>query len=133
MTKKVKRFHRGVYFPEWTEESLDSFLQEVLQTGYITFSAHALKRTVEYTDEHGKSFLRFLLKCVKRNALSIQNVFEFYSVEEYIKKVCFRCSTEELPVDLVLVISRDATVITVFVVNRGDNHETMDKTLYEKE
>lgn len=115
----------------WYEESLNEFLAKVWETGYITFSAHALKRVVECVQEHGMVMLRFLLKCVKRNSLNISEVFEFYSVEQTVKKACFRCSAEELPVDLVLVISQDATVITVFVVNRGDNHDTLDRDLYE--
>lgn len=129
--KKIKRFHRDVYFPPWSEDSLAEFLSKVSEAGYVTFSAHALKRTSECVDEYGKSFLRALLKSVKRGSLNIGQVFEFYSVEETVKKACFRQSVEEISVDFVLVISQDATVITVFAINRDDNHDTLDAGLYE--
>lgn len=132
MTKRIKRYHRDIMFPEWTGESLEDYLSEIAQSGYITFSSHAVQNIVEYTDEFGKNLLRFVLRSIKRNALNPGNVFEFYASDTRIKKACFRCYSDSLPVDVVLVISRDATVITVFVANKGDFHATLDHTLYEQ-
>lgn len=131
MTKRVKRFHRDINFPDWTQNSLEEYLQEISQNGYITFSAHAVEGVVEYTQEYGRNLLRFILRSVKRNSLNLLDVFEFYATDMKVKKACFRCSSEKIPVDVVLVISRDATVITVYVANKGDNHATLDRNLYE--
>lgn len=132
MAKKGQRFHKSIYFPDWAENSLNEFISEISGGSGLSFSVHALTRVIEYTDEYGKSLLRFLIKSIKKNPLDINEIFEFYSSGEQVKRVCFRCLSEELAVDLILVISRDSTVITVFVTKKGDNHENMNQNLYTK-
>ncbi len=130
--KRLKRFHRDIYFPDWGKQSLNYYLGEILHNGSLTFSLHALEKIVDYSFDYGKNLFKYLVKVVDRKNFDIENVFEFYSNGETVKKACFRYSFSDFPVDLIAVISSDGVVITVYVTNKGDNHTTFDKNLYER-
>ena len=132
MSKRLKRFHRSVYFPAWSDESLLEYFKEVTGIGPLKFSLHALEKLSESVLEHGRAFLKAFLRIIRRNSLTLEGVFEFYAVDTVVKKACFRYALPDFPVDLVLVISADGVVITVFVVNKGDDHSTLDEKLYER-
>ena len=131
-SKSLDRYHRDVYFPDWTNTSLKGFAKGVQTHGSISFSLHALIKIVEYMVEYGKRFVMFLVKTIRQGVLKTENVFEFYAEEDVIKKACFRISSSEIPVDIVLVISADGVVVTAFVINKGDNHTTLDEKMYER-
>lgn len=128
--RNLDRYHRDVLFPQWYETSLNIFIRAVRSHGSITFSLHALEKTIEYSFEYGRTMFKFLLRSVRRNSLDPNSVFEFYASDEEIHRACFRYSFEEFPVDLVLVISADGVVVTVFVINKTDNHTTLNRNLY---
>lgn len=127
--KKIKRYHREIFFPDWAEESLKTYVKGVLSKTPLTYSIHALDKAINYAMNYGRIALLDALKSVY---LESDKVFEFYAVKEEIKKTCFRFSPETLPVDIVMVISADGVVITMYVINQGDNHTTLDKRLYER-
>lgn len=130
--KRLSRFHRDIFFPDWYENSLEEFLESLTRGGAITFSLHALEKSLEYSHEYGIRLKKYLSHIVKKDSLKSDNIFEFYSVEKIVKKACFRFSFEDFPVDLVVVISEDGIVITIYDTNKGDSHLTMDKKLYER-
>ncbi len=111
---------------------MHEFLSKISEGSGLSFSVHALTRVMEYSEEYGKVLFRFLIKSIKKDSLNIEDIFEFYSSGEEVKRAVFRCLPEELSVDLILVISRDSTIITVFVTKKGDNHDNMNKNLYTK-
>jgi hypothetical protein len=131
-SKGLKRYHKDVYFPDWASTSLKGFAKGVQIHGSIAFSLHALEKVVDYGTEYGKKFVKFLVKTIRQGILKTDNVFEFYAEDTGIKKACFRISSSEVPVDLVLVISADGVVVTAFVINKGDNHTTLDEKMYER-
>jgi hypothetical protein len=130
---KVNRYHRELYFPPWAEDSLKVYVKSLEERGGVMFSVHALQKVIAYSFEYGKQLLKYLLKSIKTTSFKTTDIFEFYSVDEVVQKACLRFSFEEFPVDLVLVISVDGTVITVFTIHKGDFHGTLDASLYEKE
>ena len=132
MNKKQRRFHKNVYFPTWADENLTEFTAKIKKQKSLVFSIHALEKTVGYSFEYGRKFLKYLMKSVRRTSLDISNIFEFYSTYGTVQKCCFRFSYEDFPVDIVLVISADGTVVTVFITNKKDFHTSMDDTPYEK-
>lgn len=127
--KRLKRYHRDIFFPDWTEVSVKRFIDGILSGKSITYSLHATEKLIDYSILFGKTVL---LKALRQVPLELGNIFEFYAVGEEIKKACFRFSFDEIPVDLTLVISTDGVVITLYVSNKGDNHTTLDKKLYER-
>lgn len=130
--KRLKRFHRQIFFPKWTEESLRAFLIEVRTHGSLTLSIHAVEKSWEYGTEYGRKFLKFMLGMIRGEALRRGELFEFYAYDQEIRKACFRVASEDLPVDLVVVISADGVVVTVWTINKKDNHDTLDEELYER-
>jgi hypothetical protein len=130
--KKLHRYHREIYFPPWAEESLDTFVSKVMSRRTVVFSVHALEKSIMYSFEYGKWLFKFLMKALKKTSLELPNIFEFYAEGQEVSKACFRLSFEGFPVDLVLVVSEDGTVITLFTINKGDNHVTLNENLYEK-
>ncbi len=127
--KNMKRYHRQIYFPEWAEESIQKYLKKVLSNTPITYSLHAVDKITEFCWVSGKSFVMDSLRNV---SLQEDKIFEFYASGEEIKKACFRFSAEDFPVDFILVVSEDGVVITLYVINQGDNHSTLNKNLYER-
>lgn len=133
MGNRIDRYHREVYFPPWYEESMKVFVGEILSTGPLTFSMHCVEKVMEYTIQFGKNFFQNLVKSIRRGVLDTEKVFEFYSTKGgNITKACFRFSFEKLPVDIVLVISSSGVLITMYTINEGDNHDTLNKKLYKK-
>lgn len=130
--RKLSRFHRDIFFPDWHGEALEQFLESLTKGGAITFSLHSLEKCVDYSHEYGIRLVKCIAQIVKKDSLSLENIFEFYSVEKRVKKACFRFSFEDFPVDLIVVISEDGVVITVYDTNREDSHLSMDKRLYER-
>lgn len=129
---KLLRFHRSIFFPDWAEKSMEVYLEKILARGNIVFSVHSVEKVVQYSFEYGKQLFKFLLKSLKREGLEASLVFEFYAVDEEIRKACLRFSFDGFPVDLILVISTDGTIITVFTSNKEDNHSTLNVKLYER-
>lgn len=129
---KQKRYHVDVHFPAWSKKSIELFIENLVKKGSLVFSVHAVEKIIGYSFEYGRQLLKYLLKSVKKVSIESSNVFEFYAVEENINKACLRFSFDEFPVDLVLVISSDGTVITVFTTNKGDNHGSLNIKLYER-
>jgi hypothetical protein len=130
--KKLKRYHHNIYYPDWAEESLSEFVRSIRAGNSITFSIHSVDKIVSETLEYGRQLFKFLLKAIKRTSLEADTIFEFYAFGEEVKKACFRFSFEAFPVDIILVISADGTVITIFTANKGDNHSTLNARLYER-
>lgn len=130
--KKLNRYHRDIYFPNWHEKALTKFIENIVANGSITFSIHALEKYTEYCYNYGRNLFKHLVKSVKKSSLDISNIFEFYAKEDYVQKACFRYTFGEFPVDLILVISADGVVITMYDTKKGDSHTTMDRKLYEK-
>lgn len=132
MKKKLKRYHRGIYFPPWAKESINEFLKNQRTQKSIVFSIHSVDKVVLEVLHYGKYLMEFLFKSIRKNSLKYENIFEFYSYEKEIQKICFRISYPEFPVDLIFVISAEGTVITFYTTNKGDNHDSLDVNLYEK-
>lgn len=129
---KLKRYHKGIYFPPWAKESISEFLKNQRKQKSIVFSVHGVDKVVLEVLRYGKYLMEFLFKSVRKNSLKYENVFEFYSKDREIQKACFRISYAEFPVDLIFVMSAEGTVITFYTTNKGDNHDSLDTSLYEK-
>ncbi len=132
MHKKLKRYHRDIYFPDWSQVSLEEFVGGIHSKGPVVCSLHAVENILRDCFQYGKRLFTYLMKSVRKTSFGIESIFEFYAVDREVKKACFRFSFERFPVDLVLVISADGTIITSFTTNHGDNHSTLDGSLYER-
>lgn len=133
MGKRIDRFHRDIYFPSTFDTSIKLFMDEIVALGPLTFSLHSIEKIVDYSFEYGKNFFQFLVKAVRRDSLNPEKVFEYYSSKNgKVTKACLRYTFEEFPVDIVMVVSANGVVITMYISNKGDNHATLNKKLYKK-
>lgn len=130
--RKVLRYHRDVYFPDWSVEAIQEFLKTLRKNGGLSVSIHSVEKIVNYCFQYGRQMLKYLLKSVRKSTFDVNSIFEFYAIDRRITKACLRFSFTEFPVDLVLVISADGNIITIFTTHKGDNHDTMNTELYER-
>lgn len=130
--KKLKRYHKDIFFPKNSDEILSNYVDSITKNRAITFSLHSVEKIVDYCVLYGKNLLKYLIKAVKSNHISADKIFEFYSYGDTVKKACFRYSFEDFPVDIILVISSDSVLITVYITNKDDTHNSMNKSLYAK-
>lgn len=131
-TRKLKRYHRDICFPDWYDEAMNDFLKTAVVKRSRVFSFHALEKIIDYCFEYGRVLMKFVDKSIKNNSMTKEQVFEFYHRNGEIKKACFRVSPKEFPMDIILVLSRDGTVITLYLTNKGDDHATLNRKLYEQ-
>lgn len=129
--RKVSRFHRDIHFPDWSEEVVSDFLQQIKRDKSLTFSLHSVDKTVDYVTAYGKVFWKRVKGLILNFDFKFSDVFEFYSLGKEIKKACIRVSTDKFPVDIVMVVS-DKNIVTLYCINKDDDHKSLNKSLYEK-
>jgi hypothetical protein len=128
---KLKRYHRNIFFPEIAEESLDFYINSLMDSGPITFSYHSVDKIISSVSEYGIVLWKCFSRIISNKFLSKEKIFEFYCDKfNETKKACFRFPLESFPVDLILVISNNGVVITVYLSNRDDNHDSINRNLY---
>lgn len=131
--RRLRRYHKDIFFPVWYETSLENFIGKISESGPISFSYHSVGKMISYVGEYGTVLWKKFSKIITNNVLDKQKIFEFYSdANTEVKKACFRYPIENLPVDLIMVISDTGVVITVYLTNREDNHESMNRNLYDR-
>lgn len=132
MSPRTKRFHSNIHFPPNWEELAKTFIESISRNP-IVFSMHSVDRITSYTDDYGNILWKHIVQTIKNGIGNSGTMFEFYLKDgNIVSKACFRYSFENFPVDIVMVISSDSTIITIMTTNKGDNHSTLDKTLYER-
>jgi hypothetical protein len=128
--KKLRRFHKDIFYPDWFEESIDVFTKG-LDGKQLICSYHATKRYESFSRQH-KKVIRDLLRTVNLEECK-EYIFEFCSNDNNeIKKVCYRFPTPELESDIIFVISSNAKVVTIFLNRNFDPHVSLQKDLYQQ-
>jgi hypothetical protein len=119
------RYHKKVFFPEGADAQLKTFT-DTLNTKAFTYSAHCLDN-IKYRTIDIESLLRYI-KGIKLNNI---NIFEFYTDDKgNIIKACFRLDYSLF--DVILVISKEKNIITIYTNNKEDKHSTLNEALYMK-
>jgi len=119
----MKRFHKEIYFPDTVK------LKELtarLNNKFWKFSSHSLDN-LKYRAMDNAS----ILKHVRDTKLDEENIFEYYRLDEGIEKVCYRIPYSHS--DIILVVSKDKTLVTVYLNSKNDNHVTLTQELYQQE
>lgn len=130
---KTGRYHRQIFFPNDFKELFREYYDVIYTKGPLTFSLHSVGKLSGYMGDYGKLFLFAISEIVTEGALVESGVFEFYTNKEgFIEKCCIRYSIKDIPVDIVLVISRSGVIITCYTINKDDTRNELDKRLYVK-
>ena len=130
---RTGRYHREVFFPSDFKELFKEYYDVIYAKGPLTFSLHSVVKLSDYITKYGTEFLTGISKVIISGALVEEGVFEFYTNKEgIIEKACIRYSIKDIPVDIVLVISRSGVIITCYTINKDDTRNELDKRMYVK-
>jgi hypothetical protein len=129
---KLRRFHIDVFYPEWSNDSILAFVEEVSKKQLI-LSYHAATKYRKLSRQY-KRMVMDLMENVNLKE-SINYIFEFYSDDRnQVKKACFRFpSNDEELSDIILVISSTGKIVTIFLNKNFDPRISLDRNLYEQE
>jgi len=119
------RYHKKVYIDPKDLERLKTFTERLntLKWGY---SEHCLENVKSRAID-----LEGLLRFIKGIELTAEQIFEFYLTEQSrnIIKVCYRVNYGLY--DIILVLNFEKSIITIYLNNVEDNHETLKRELYQ--
>ena len=113
-------YNKQVFFPIDHKDKLEQVNTSLNGKKYL-FTNHfieQLKQRFSNIEQVG-NFLKDL-------SLQYENIFEYYIEEGNITKVCYRLQyTKEQ--DIILVLSNNKTLISIFLNAVNDNHKTLNK------
>jgi len=120
----MNRYHKKVGFPEADKDRLEA-LNTYLNGQKWSFSEHCLENV-----QYRAIDLENLLKYISGLTLDSADIFEYYSSDDEIIKICYRVKYELY--DVILVLNQYKKIVTIYINEKDDNHITLDKTLYTK-
>ena len=90
-----------------------------------TYSSHCLDN-IKYRFIDMKNLLIF----IKNTVLIYEYIFEYYSQEKNIVKICYRIPYNK-DQDIILVLSQDKNIVTIYINSSEDRHITLKTELYK--
>lgn len=120
------RYHKKVYTEPEHWKSLKTITEQLNGLNW-RWTSHSLDN-LKYRTIGIEAILRFI-KGVK---LATEQIFEYYlSDTKDPEKICYRINYSE-DIDLILVINKEKTLITLYINSKDDGHETLKRELYCK-
>ena len=120
----MKRYHEKVYFPVNTSDNLKAF-NDKLNAMTWTYSLHCLDN-IKYRFIDLKEVMTY----IKNLKLDYKNIFEYYTEDnDDIIKACYRIKYG-IDIDIILVISHNKNIVTIYINTSSDKHVTLNKSLY---
>lgn len=117
------RYHKKVYYPITAEAELTKLCKK-LNIEKWQYSRHCIDN-LKYRELN----LQKLLLYVKDIILIENDIFEFYTENDIINKICLRLSYTDNQ-DIILIISNEKNIISIYLNDKKDNHITLNKNLY---
>lgn len=121
----MKRYHKKVYFPLGSGTALHKFTNKLnaMQWKYTSHSLDNLKyRSIDNRD---------ILLFIKDLVLDFSDIFEFYAQDNEVIKACYRIYYND-DIDIILVLSNDKKIITIYLNEKDDLHYTLKENQYNK-
>lgn len=120
------RYHKKVYFKFEDTKRLETFTG-LLNVKQWAFSSHCLDN-LKYRDVDVEAILLF----IKNLKLKYEDIFEFYTDDKgELLKLCYRIKFNKT-IDIILVISAEKKIITIYENSANDLHYTLNESLYQK-
>lgn len=119
------RYHKEVYFPNNSLLSIKKLTEELNSLKW-KFAGHCLDN-VKYRTIDVNGMLLFIAK----TQLNSEDVFEYYAEENSgnIEKLCYRLDWNKA-MDIILVLNKYKTIITIYLNSKDDKHYTLKRELY---
>lgn len=128
MRKSLNRYHRNIYFPPTFDDDVGALLKTIEKKHWL-LGIHAAKKLIESLDKETARKVLSLIYHLKTNK---DDIFEIYYNDVRIEKFCLRVSLDE-QLDLILVVTKDKTIVTIYVNFKDHLHDDLDESLYKKE
>jgi len=117
------RYHKDVYMPKKVKDKLEAHTKALnaLKWQYTSHSIDNLKARCYDIPS--------LLLFIKGLQLDYSQVFEVYTNNSgSIEKACYRIDYSLF--DIILVVTPDKKIITIYINDKQDKHATLDKSIY---
>ena len=121
----MNRYHYKVYFPPEAEAKLEAFTEEI-NVQEFRLTGHSFKN-IELRG--GWTAQQELIEDMKSLELESESVFEYYTSSGRIIKACYRVEWSEAK-DIILVVGRGKTIVTMYFNSANDKHSTLNKSNY---
>ena len=118
----MNRYHKKIYFPKESQKELFD-LTEKLNKIEFRYSKHCLENL-----KYRALDIENLLKYIKDIELKSEWIFEYYKSNYGIEKMCYRLPY--ILYDVILIISNTKNIITIYINSKEDNHDTLNRRLY---
>lgn len=120
----MKRYHKKIYIPENSDQKIKDYT-DMLNSLSWRYTRHTLDnlkyRSLDLAD---------VLNFVKGIRLEAGQMFEFYTdYKGNIFKACYRLPYMK-DIDIILVISYNKNIVTIYFNSTADKHETLQRELY---
>lgn len=120
----MSRYHKKVNFPEEHNRDLEILTNELNSRDW-TFSRHCLDNL-----KHRVIDIENLLNYIKDLKLCKDWIFEYYTYNNEITKLCYRVEYDLY--DFILVLNNQKKIVTIYINSKEDKHETLKKEIYTR-
>lgn len=117
------KYHKEVYFPIKYHSKLINFNNELKEYTF-KFSNHTKQRVIEKINNF--EYFNIFISNLKLNST---NIIEYTVNNNEIEKVLYRFKYNENE-EIILSISQNKTIITIYLNNINDKHFTLNKKIY---
>lgn len=122
------RYHKKVGFNKKHQQDLIDLTFKFNDTKVYGKTKHAFNRLNERFD-----YIDILNYLANEVVFNFGQIFEYYTEEDKITKVCFKIEYRTSPYetqDLILVLTPSKDIITLYINASGDNHKTLKRESY---
>ncbi len=122
---KILRFHMNYGFTENDLKLLGEFTNKLSSMKW-TYSNHFMNRL------HRRSSLGFISTPNFKTYLKLESnrIFEFYKKDEKIMKACYRIPHSDRRRDLILVVTDEKMLVTMYFNRRGEVPKIVNTSVY---
>jgi len=121
----MERFHVKIGFKVEHIPKLKD-MTYLLNSKTWKYSEHCLD-SIKYWNIDIEGILNSILKA----DLKFEDIFEYYTENDYITKICYRIDYS-IKYDIIIVLTMDKKIVTIYLNKVGDNHDTLREELYNK-
>jgi len=124
----MQRYHRDLGIPEVHLKRLEVLNEKFNGTKKLGRTTHAFHRLNQRFD-----YISILNHLANKVMFKVEDIFEIYVDNGVIQKVIYRIDYKVNSYesqDLILVLTKDKAIVTLYLNDKGDNHLTLKKKLY---
>lgn len=120
----MSRYHKEIYIPVTIKGQFKAFTDK-LNTLNWAYTSHSIDN-IKDRYYNVKEILTFI------NSLRLKekDIFEVYADNDNIIKLCYRIEYDTC--DIILVLSKDKTIITIYTNDFEDLHYSLNKSIYKQ-